>query len=323
VIQGAILIDDEGVNQTQLLCHSIRKYFPDAVIVLSTWTSQDVSGIYADKVVTQEDPGSGIRYSNLNELNNINRQILSSKLGLLAAQTDFAIKVRSDLLFHSNAIERLMRFSPTTPKNNLRIFERYVIVADRLTMSPMKKNNPVFHVTDMIQAGLASDLLKLWSIPLMGHKDETFYLHQTQEVLEAVKYYIPRYRTEQYYWVELVKEYLDYSLPSTLTSNNELPFTTEELFNSNLIPFRLPTLGVSIQKKTYHWTARDSWVSSIYAQTFFDWFRVAKKLGVEYPLPIRDLFWEIRGELLGFLYRQGLDWAPTSKIQRNRETHSK
>ena len=100
VIQGAILIDDEGVNQTQLLCHSIRKYFPDAVIVLSTWTSQDVSGIDADRVVTQEDPGSGIRYSNLNQLNNTNRQILSSKLGLLAAQTDLAIKVRSDLLFH-------------------------------------------------------------------------------------------------------------------------------------------------------------------------------------------------------------------------------
>lgn len=323
VVQGPVVYDSKKVNLTKRLVQSIRRNFPKSPIVFSTWVDQDTLDVSADEVIKQSDPGSGLRYMNLKEKNNINRQILSSRAGLERVKTNFAVKVRSDLFFESKALSRLIYDLPATPDMRSSIFEHFVIVLDRLTMSPAKKPNPALHVTDMFFAGYTSDLLKIWSIQPMTYQQEYYYLNQPFTRAQQVNFHIPEFRAEQYIVVQLVKEFLGFELPSIDTRNSELPIPTEEILDCNFIPFRLPTLGIAIQKESYLWTASNSWISSIYARTFFDWYFKGGGRKLNYKLPYSNLYWEIRGEFFALLYRLGFNFLPSAISERQRETREK
>jgi hypothetical protein len=53
VVQGPIYQDI-----TDKVCESIREYFPECEIVLSTWEGSSIEGLKYDKVVFSKDPGS-------------------------------------------------------------------------------------------------------------------------------------------------------------------------------------------------------------------------------------------------------------------------
>jgi hypothetical protein len=287
-------------------------------LIFSTWEDQELEFIEGEKVVLSKDPGSGLRYQNVTASNNINRQIVSTFAGLRQVRTPYVVKMRSDLLVTNSRLGSILRKIPATPNNELSTFKNYVIVPDRLTFSPRKKTNPALHVTDMLQAGVTSDVLSLWDIPRMTYEEEFYYLEVKPKLLDSVRKHIPEFRAEQYFWNKHLCKQKGLKLSTTFSSHIGEGIETEAIFSSNIIPFRFPTIGVEIQKEGYDWSSRDSWISSIYAYTYSDWKRDVRKLGIKIDLPIGFLFWELRGQFYGFVYRRGLNLAPYSKLQRFR-----
>ena len=311
-----------GNNLTLTLVNSIREFFPYSPIVFSTWSGSPTTEFLGKaETIFSEDPGSGPRYSaNFStELNNINRQIRSSKAGLQAITTPYAVKLRSDLVFKNKNLLHLLKALPDTPKGPFQIFHKYVVVIDRLTFSPAKKNNFVFHVTDMMQAGLTDDLKYYWSLPEISKSEENYYDQACSQRLEEVGWHLPEFRGEQYCFRNLLKDRLGFVLSRTDLPDKDLPFRTEEVFDANLIPCRMPSLGLEIQKSDYYWTWRDSWVSSLYARTFFNWLSGAQKNGVKFRTPFPVALSEARGELLAFLYRKGFNFMAGSGRERKRD----
>ena len=317
-IQGPVERNRYGENLTKKLVSSIKHFYPKSPIVFSTWENEAVDFSEDISLVLSKDPGSGIRYKNRPEKNNINRQIISTCAGLEEVKTSFVVKMRSDLLVENRRIEKIIDKLPKTPNNSLSIFEKYIIVLDRLTFNPRKKLNPLLHVTDMLQAGLTTDVRRMWDIPVMTSAQENFYENVEPSLSSKVADHLPEFRAEQYFWNELIRKELGFGLSETFSKSLERNVDVTELFDLNIIPFRFPTLGVSIQKEIYQWSRRDSWITSIYAHTFFDWKKSEYANHVKFDLSKRFLYWEIRGELFGFFYRKGFDFPPDSKFQRSR-----
>jgi hypothetical protein len=73
VVQGPIHTQD---NLTKRVLESVRTHLPNAELILSTWKGSEVDGLDCDILLLNDDPGA------INGLNNVNRQIVSTRNGL-------------------------------------------------------------------------------------------------------------------------------------------------------------------------------------------------------------------------------------------------
>lgn len=101
IVQGHVRgkpCDPEAERWTDLSLRSVRRYLPEAQIILSTFQECDVSGLTFDTLVRSEDPG----YLDLGERNrlvgNTNRQIVSTRAGLKKVDRKYVLKMRYDLV---------------------------------------------------------------------------------------------------------------------------------------------------------------------------------------------------------------------------------
>ena len=100
VVQGPV--HTGGEFSTINACNSIRKYFPDAEIILSTWIGENTEGITYDTLVLSEDPGGFLRWDKV--MVNVNRQIVSSYNGIKATGRPYVVKTRTDILFNNDQL---------------------------------------------------------------------------------------------------------------------------------------------------------------------------------------------------------------------------
>lgn len=164
VVQGAV----DEVN-TKLCLDSIRRNFPGCTIILSTWENTNIRGLTYDKIIFNKDPGSAV-YNIGGTFNNINRQILSSYEGLKSVTTQYAAKVRSDLIFESPVF--LTYFNKFLNYN-----EDYRLVKSRMIILSMYSRNLAdisdgvhlqnYHPSDWFCFGYTEDVIKYYSAPLI------------------------------------------------------------------------------------------------------------------------------------------------------------
>lgn len=83
-------------GQTALCCKSIRKHFPDAEIILSTWEGENVNITNCNKIIYNKAPGAEI-FTMDKKRQNQNRQIVSTKNGILDTHRKYVLKLRSDI----------------------------------------------------------------------------------------------------------------------------------------------------------------------------------------------------------------------------------
>ncbi|MDR0467822.1 MAG: WavE lipopolysaccharide synthesis family protein [Campylobacteraceae bacterium] len=156
VVQGAI--DKEN---TPKCLKSIRKYLPNAEIILSTWEGSDISGLDYDILVENKDPGAAnyVRSDGAITPNNVNRQLVSTQNGLMRCKNKFAMKLRSDLILTSN---KFLNYFYKFPKRT----EEYQLFKERLVIpsvytkkySVFTKFPVLFHPSDWWFFGLREDL---------------------------------------------------------------------------------------------------------------------------------------------------------------------
>lgn len=114
IIQGPIHHSSGTSSETGLTSRSIsaiRKYFPGAVIVLSTWKGEETEDLSYDKLILSQDPGPTVVKYHKNgspHMVNVNRQIVSTLAGLKAVKTKYAMKLRSDNILNSARVKSLL-----------------------------------------------------------------------------------------------------------------------------------------------------------------------------------------------------------------------
>ena len=169
VFQGPIVPGPEGTVEH---IRRTRQTLPHAQYILSTWDRSDCRGIDVDQIVLSDDPGGlpGIkRRDGAKEPNNINRQLRSAGRGLMAADTAYAIKIRTDCsLEHAGLLREIDRFRLT------RSLPR-IVASSIFTIDPMMFEQMPYHVSDWVQFGETSILRKYWSAPFMDQRDATHY----------------------------------------------------------------------------------------------------------------------------------------------------
>lgn len=198
VVQGAV-----DIENTPLCLKSIRKYLPDAQIILSTWEGSDVEGLDYDILVLNSDPGAPdyVRSDGAITPCNINRLLVSTYRGLQKANRKYALKLRSDLyLSDSNFLKYFKKY--TLRNDKYVFFEQKVIISSVYTKLTSHINNmPVcYHPTDWLFFGLRNDLLTYFDIPLAN--EENFFKWKFKNPLNnPYPKCQDRYFIEQYYFI--------------------------------------------------------------------------------------------------------------------------
>lgn len=182
IVQGAI-------NKTETLkcLRSIRKFLPNAEVILSTWEGSDVrdlNGLY-NILVLNKDPGFGYYYKHDKEvkLNNLNRQLFSTQEGLKRATKKYAMKIRSDIIFTNNTFLKFFE-KYQVRSEEYKLFERKILTSavcsrfyfnDYYGLNKLPKINLAFHVSDWWFFGLKLDLEKYFNVPLVKEPEFSNY----------------------------------------------------------------------------------------------------------------------------------------------------
>lgn len=262
VVQGPKL------DITEQCVRGIRKYFPKSHIIFSTWVGTDISKIDCDEAVFNIDPGDcgdsffpqDLKYSHLN---NLNRQILTSKAGLNLVKTRFSVKVRSDFIFTSDKLKILYQ-----SLRNLHLSRnpQWSMFKERILTFPIpniERLEMAFHFGDLLQIGLTEDLLDLWSIPFITKADAQYCVEHNVYYEKRPRAY--RYACEQEIWFRnLDKHKIKYTKPDFYYSFNDiLGKETIQSFVNNLYWFEFGMVGVDTKfkwlenKNTFEYTFDD------------------------------------------------------------------
>ncbi len=237
VIQGPIHHSSETSSEMGLTSRSIsaiRKYFPGAVIVLSTWEGERTDNLLYDKLILNQDPGPTVVKYHKNgtpHTVNVNRQIVSTLAGLMAVETKYAMKLRSDNILNSDrAINLLLRYPKRVSEHKL---TKERIVSSNLFAKEYSQGLPIpFFPSDFFQFGRSEDLLALWDIPLIeGYQYNKKLAGKRQSKL----YPWPDLHVEQILWLSFVNKYIFVKMPHKFGSGREQMKLSRKIIANNLI----------------------------------------------------------------------------------------
>lgn len=304
VVQGAIAGKSDEPSEKRLTyrcLESLRKYLPEAEIILSTWENSDIRNLDYDILVESQDPGAwylGDQKKALSEylqkeyrpkildnpnytprLNNVNRQIVSTKAGLLKASREYALKFRSDLLLEGN--DFLKYFG----KYKVRC-EQWKILEERVlaltSCNPNKFFPFLFHPGDWLFFGKREDVLNIWNIPLMPHpksqenlQDCSWFISYIDKPLisEIDEYIEPldRYAPEQYIWISFLKKYGELKSDYHSDFSDQYLDISEQTIANNLILLEMRQFRIKFIKYPFPSLAE------LTLYTHLDWLNLYRK----------------------------------------------
>src|SRR4051794_18577281 len=173
VFQGAFkpYSTREGMPFAEILKRT-RAVLPGARIIVSSWEGAElVRGLRVDKLVTSEDPGTLAPLKLIDSKpNNINRQIVSTRAGMEAVTTPYAVKLRTDsFLEHASFID----FFETQLKRDR--YDKRIVTNAFFTLDASVFERIPYHVSDWFQFARADVLRAYWSAPLMTLEAGRYY----------------------------------------------------------------------------------------------------------------------------------------------------
>lgn len=234
VVQGPI--DSEITPQC---LNSIRKYLPNAEIILSTWEGSDIEGLDYDVLVLNKDPGAKLVTWPHVITNNTNRQLVSIQGGLKKVERKYSFKLRSDLvLLNDNILKFWDRFP--VMDSEYKLFDHRMLVCSVFSMTtagPRKFPMP-FHPADFYFFGLTKDLKAYFlNVPLMtddelcNYKTKFLYPDRIPFVGRG-----SRYSPEQHFCLTCVKQKFQNVKYEDVTDWNEENFElSNNILYSNFI----------------------------------------------------------------------------------------
>ena len=251
VVQGAI--DKEN---TPKCLKSIRKVFPQAEIILSTWEGANVEGLDYDEVIFNKDPG-GVKDPFVPTFtNNLLRQMVSTKSGVKKAGRKYILKIRSDLYIFRNNLERCFKLFPLRNKE-FSIFNHRLLGCSFFSKKYISAGNliqPVpFHISDWFVFGLAQDVRDFYirqELPDEPEQSCYFEKHPYNGGKANLFGCAHQYAPEQYICYKFFERYfpkIDYKDYMSYTQENIV--LSEQIIANNFQIFSPKSLGFYCLKK--------------------------------------------------------------------------
>lgn len=199
-----VLIQGNFSDQTVQVIKRIRAQAPQAPIVVSCWESNRdlVSRECFDYVTTifSSDPGAhsipGFK------VDNIRRQIISTRAGLAQVHTPWVVKIRSDVMIDFLKISELTMLCVPVQDPAVALF-KHKVVATSLTTLKGTRSGFYFHVCDWIYLGRTEDIAAIFSAPVPEGDFFTYFQHAN-----PAPEICSRYRSESYLVYHLVRNKL-------------------------------------------------------------------------------------------------------------------
>lgn len=183
VVQGAI--DKE---HTKGCLESIRKHFPEAEIVLSTWENSNVEGLEYDVIVYNIDPGAYLIETGISD--NLKRQIVSTMGGIKKASRKYVLKTRADINFNGKKFLKYFdKFNKFESK--YRVFEKRIIINSCYTRDS-QTSMYLYHPSDWVLFGLKEDIETFFDVPEPDFSENSEYFIYTRPRI------LRKYAPEQY-----------------------------------------------------------------------------------------------------------------------------
>jgi hypothetical protein len=257
---------------------SLKAALPGAETILSIWKGDPgfpgAHAVAADTVLLNDDPGpldiAGVlspeveRRTNI-VLTNIDRQVVSTRNGLMAATRPYALKLRTDMMVeHTGFIDYFQRFR-AVPRSFRLLDERVVTTNAR---SP--RRNFCFFIQDFSHFGRTGDLRELWSAPL--HPSRAELLAMPLDEREA-RLLVP----EQHVLVTCLRRLSRMAVPmrNALDSSAELAGLTESTIANNFVCLDVHRFGVRALKPSLAWVNEEG-------ETRLSWLWALKASYAEY-----------------------------------------
>lgn len=169
VLQGAVGEADHA--QLVRTIAGLRERLPGCQIVLSTWPDcASYSAVGADTVIYSDDPGPlhSVRPDG-KFLNNVNRQIVSTRQGLAVIDRPFAVKLRVDCsLDHLGFLQLYQSYA-------VELNQERIVTCAFFSVDPKMFEQVPFHISDWFQFGPVNELRAYWDCPLMTPEDAVYY----------------------------------------------------------------------------------------------------------------------------------------------------
>jgi len=275
VVQGPIVDDPISPDREKLTSRclkNIRKFLPGAEIILSTWKDSNLDGLEYDIVVENDDPGSYYRNDFFKVLNNVNRQIVSTKNGIFKANKKYVLKLRSDVILESaNFLKYFAKYKKKSDQFN--ILKERVLACTFFSRNPRWLRPYPFHPSDLVFFGLKEDLVNIWDIPLAKEPETSRWFEFNPR--PTLDYYPPdlaRYCPEQYIWISFLKKYNVIHCDHQWDTSGHNIELTELTFANNLVLIEPEKWQISWVK--YDKIRLVDWVS-IYSHK--EWLALYKK----------------------------------------------
>lgn len=183
-IKTGILLQGRVSDWTIPIIEELQVNFPNSEIVLSTWTSYDVTGIPC-KVIQSDLPKPTHPYKNTKD-----HQIIGCQNGLKEMKADIILRCRSDQFIHNPNIFKIF----LAEKSNDKIMHGSLGVLNEITRD--------YWISDFCQLSSRETLLDFWnSMPLFDGR------YEIASEIYFTKNYVLKFKNDYRPWKITQKEY--------------------------------------------------------------------------------------------------------------------
>ena len=239
VVQGAI---NEYTKQCLL---SIRKSFPNAQIILSTWINSEIGDLDYDRVIFSKDPGASIIDDVSGTLNNVNRQI-STKSGLKYAKRKYILKTRTDIIWNDDKF--LKYFALYDHRYKSKHFRNRILICNYYTRNPNILPLP-FHISDWIAFGLNEDVNLYYDCSLQSLDDMRWFVNKEKKQRRFYINLLAKYVPEQHICSSFIAKFDEVSFNCFYDASKENIRITEEMLANDFVVLDYKTqLNISFPK---------------------------------------------------------------------------
>lgn len=250
------LLQGKSTKETNFSIKIIRERFPGCKVILSCWEGDErIVTEFVDKMVCNIDP---VVYPMKEyKLDNINRQIVSTKNGLEHVKTKYVCKLRTDSYLDNSDILSLYKRYNNSGEG---VFTEKVLVTNLTTINP-KKMKHSFHVCDWIYLGLTSDVKSIFSLEIKP-RQYFYYFDGKSNLDDSI---CSQHRAETALFEHFFpNERFEYN--NTYETNSKTIDLTLNLFRYDLIIVNPWMIGLKSFKHHYIWL----WINSS-RFTYNDW----------------------------------------------------
>jgi len=279
VVQGPI-----DKQNTPLCLKSIRKHLPDAEIILSTWVGSCVTKLDYDVLILSKDPGGHtvLDYRN-NKIypSNLARQLYSTQKGIEAANNDYIMKIRSDIVLNSNNFLSYFYLYPEYDEC-YKIFNNRILISNYFTRHSYN-SDWLFHPSDWITFGTKKDIIFYYDVPLPNNETLCQFFKNSNNLIAnpGKTKQSRRYYSEQYIFIKCLRKkgYMKFSDCMDITENLRLE-SEKYLINNFIVLDYGVQLDISYLKYNFkihfkHLETSQEMAEDIY--NFSEWEKLYKK----------------------------------------------